>query len=547
MNKLYRLLLSLLLCVAWLLALPAQAQTTPPKVLVLYDAPSGTAYDKIGFAYAIMLRNLLGHFDAQVVMSPMQSYSAGAVNSFDATFYLGASYDHPLPAAFLADAATTTKTLVWFKYNIWQLAWDGAYNFAATRGFSFNGLRGMNAAPSAGDPNPGFFDTIHYKNKAFVKYYAWDGARNIVNADPDVGITSVTDPARAAVAVTVSNPRTGEVAPYVVRSGKFWYVADLPLSYIGPRDRYLVLCDLLHDMLGILHAESHKAMVRLEDVSAWTTITSMKQLTDYLFKKRIPFSIATIPFFTDALGIYNDGVPLQIPLSQASNLKKLLNYALPRGGEIVMHGYTHQYGQLRNPYTAISGDDFEMWNVVTNSPVAEDSPSWVLGRLNAGLNELRSNGYNSVVWEMPHYQGSATAYRVAPQLFPTTYHRVVYYTADQPNFNAAVAKDLAVGQIFPYVINKDYYGQRILPENLGNFEYDLSWMDPNSNVVYTWQDILTNAQYALTVRDGFGSFFFHPFLLEPEVRLNAMADFRSLIDAMTQLGYTWVAPSMLTR
>ena len=35
----------------------------------------------------------------------------------------------------------------------------------------------------------------------------------------------------------MSNPKTGEQAPYVVRSGNFWYVADLPFSYIGPRDR----------------------------------------------------------------------------------------------------------------------------------------------------------------------------------------------------------------------------------------------------------------------------------------------------------------------
>ena len=36
------------------------------------------------------------------------------------------------------------------------------------------------------------------------------------------------------------NPKTGETAPYVMRSGNFWYVADLPFSFIGPRDRYLV-------------------------------------------------------------------------------------------------------------------------------------------------------------------------------------------------------------------------------------------------------------------------------------------------------------------
>ena len=39
--------------------LPAQAQT-PPKTLVLYDAPPGSEFEKLGMGYAIMLRNLLG-------------------------------------------------------------------------------------------------------------------------------------------------------------------------------------------------------------------------------------------------------------------------------------------------------------------------------------------------------------------------------------------------------------------------------------------------------------------------------------------------------
>src|SRR5205085_7714281 len=73
-----------------------------PRALVLYDAPTGTPWDKLGFSYAIMLRNLLGHFDAQVDMMPVQQYTAGRLNGYNATFYLGATYDHPIPPAFLA-------------------------------------------------------------------------------------------------------------------------------------------------------------------------------------------------------------------------------------------------------------------------------------------------------------------------------------------------------------------------------------------------------------------------------------------------------------
>jgi uncharacterized protein YdaL len=493
-------------------------------------------------SYAIMLRNLLGHFDSQVDLVPVQSYTSGKLAAYDATFYLGSYYDNQLPAAFLSDAATTAKTLVWFKYNLWSLAWNTTYNFQANRGFGFSGLRGLNAAPSAGNPSPGFFDTITYKNKPFVKFYSFNSATGAVNADPDLGVTSISDATKATAVVSASNPVTGEVAPYVVRSGKFWYVADMPFSYIGPRDRYLVFTDLLHDILGVSHPESHQALARLEDVGALVSVQAMKTLSDYLYSKKIPFSVATIPYYVDSLGAYNGGVPQYVPLAQATNLKKALSYAKARGGEIVMHGYTHQYAKMKNPHTGVSGDDYEFWNIVANTPVAEDSTSWALGRLNAGITDLVNNGFAPVAWEAPHYQGSALSSKAASTVFTTTYQRVVYYTADKPNLTAT-GKDFAVGQIFPYVIKKDYYGQRVLPESLGNIEYDIRTIDPTSNYNYTWQDIVTNAQYALTVRDGFASFFFHPFWLEPELNVPGFADFQKTIDGITQLGYTWVAPS----
>jgi uncharacterized protein YdaL len=537
------LLRSVTLALLLSISLGMSAAAAAPTALVLYDAPAGSQYEKLGMAYAIMLRNLLGHFDAQTELRPVQQYVAGDMTRYDATFYLGAIYDNPLPDAFLADAASTQKPLVWFKHNLWHLAWNPAWNFTATRGISFTGLRGMNAVPSESNTSPGFFDTVAYKNRAFVKYYAYDSASNTISADPDIGVTAIVDAAKASTVVNVSNPKTSEIAPYVVRSGNFWYVADVPLSYIGPRDRYLVLADLLHDMMGINHAESHKAMVRLEDVGALVTVTSMKTLTDYLKTRKIRFSIAVIPHYMDPLGLYNGGTPQSVPLSEATNLKTSLNYALARGGEIVMHGYTHQYGSMRNPHTGISGDDFEFWNIVENKPLPEDSTSWALGRLNAGLGELQNNGYGAVAWETPHYHASALSSKAVPQLFNTTYQRAVYFTADKPNFFAPAGKDYAVGQIFPYVIKKDYYGQRVLPENLGNIEYDISDIDPTSNFNYTWQDITTNAQFALAVRDGFASFFFHPFWLEPSLGVPGFEDFKKTMNGITGLGFTWVAPT----
>lgn len=107
----------------------------------------------------------------------------------------------------------------------------------------------------------------------------------------------------------------------------------------------------------------------------------------------------------------------------------------------------------------------------------------------------------------------------------------------------------AVGQFFPYEIYSDYYGQRIIPENLGNIEYNICNIDPFSCLTYTWQDIYLNAQYAWVVRDGFASFFFHPFWLDSDMSgtaaSNAFQDFQILVKGISGLGYQWVDASTL--
>jgi uncharacterized protein YdaL len=397
--------------------------------------------------------------------------------------------------------------------------------------------------PTAEKPSPGFFDTVQYKGKAFVKYYAYDGARNIVSADPETGLTTITDSAKASTVATIRNPATGETAPYVVRSGKFWYVADVPFSFIGPRDRYLVLADLLHDMVGVQHVESHQALLRLEDVDATVSPEAMRNLSDYLASKRIPFSLAVVPHYMDPLGFNNGGVPQQIAFADATDLRSAIDYAIDKGAQVVMHGYTHQYGTMKNPHTGVSSDDYEFWDIVKNAPVPEDSATWVANRLAGGLHELRTQGYEPVAWETPHYHGSPATSRIAARMFNTTYQRVVYFTSEQPDFSARNGKDFSAGQFFPYLIHKDHYGQRVLPENLGNIEFDIHEVDPTSNFNYTWEDLYLNAQYALTVRDGYASFFFHPFWVEKDVDVPGMANLKKLVDGITQLGFTWIAPT----
>jgi len=530
------------------------APVVGPTVLVLYDAVATSPYARLGLVHAIMLRNLLGHFSASVTLEDVATYKAGQIGSFQATFYVGSYYGNPLPAAFLADAATTQGTLVWINYNLWQLAWNPAYNFPAVRGFSFSGVSGMDAAPTAAVPDPGFFDTVSYGTAPpMVKYYAFDAASNTIASDPDVGLTAIVDATRAQAVATITDSHTGIQAPYVVRAGKFWYVADMPFEYIGPRDRYLVLCDVLHDMLGVVHATNHRALVRFEDLSALTSLSAMQALADYVSARKIPFSMAAIPLYQDPLGYYNGGVAQTITLAQSSSLRSILTYGLQRGGHVVMHGYTHQYDAVRNRFTGVSGDDFEFWNAATNAPVTEDSATWAGGRMDAGIRALKAYKYAPFAWEAPHYQSSPQAMAAVPSRFRQVYGRVMYYTSATPttlNSPTLVGHDFDAGQFFPYVIASDQYGQKVLPENLGNVEYDICSIDPNSCITYSAQDILLNARYALVVRDGFASFFFHPFWLEPDIGAvigagTGLTDFESIVTGITALGFIWADPTTL--
>lgn len=520
----------------------------PTSALIVYDDPEGVGGRKLGRVYAIMLRNLLGHFSLTVDMLPSDDYESGRIESYGAVFYLGSSYDAPLPSDFLRDVTTTTKQVVWFRYNIWQLAWNADYGFTTKTGLEFVALRGLNATPTPDTPAPGFFDDVAYKNKSFIKYYSYDTAANTINADPDIGELRVVDSTKAVVSSTIRNTATGESLPYVVKAGNFWYVADMPFSYIGPRDRYLAIADLLHDMLGIPHTENHRAMVRLEDLNALTVTNTVKQLADYLSSKKIPFGLAVTPYYRDPLGVYNGGTAMEVHLASATNLRTALTYAKGKGGQFVLHGYTHQYNSRPNPYSAVTSEDFEFWDIVNNAVLPEDSLAWAQSRITNGRSEMISSGYTPYVWETPHYQASPNAYAAVTGRFTARYERSVYYTATTPRLNLPSAdpnRDFLAGQFFPYLIVKDHYGHRVLPENIGNIEYDLSEFDPTSNLVYTWQDLKMNAEYALVVRDGFASFFFHPYLLEPELGVPGLADFKSLVTAITGMGYKWIGAQTL--
>ena len=253
-----------------------------------------------------------------------------------------------------------------------------------------------------------------------------------------------------------------------------------------------MICDILHDILQTNAPVNHRALVRLEDLDAYHD--EFDAAADELHVLEADSVHDGHHPVTDPNGYYNGGVPETIHLAQATGLKRALNYALLRGGSIVMHGYTHQYDSTPNLLNAVSGSDYEFWYAVQNRPVDEDSVQWAEGRMADGLLEFTLNGYKIVGWAAPQYQMSPAASSATALTFPTTFQRAVYYTSTKPQLGTGAA-NLFGRAVFPYIINADYYGQRIIPENLGSVQYNICNVDPFSCITYTWQQIVTNAQY----------------------------------------------------
>ncbi|AGP35385.1 hypothetical protein SCE1572_13145 [Sorangium cellulosum So0157-2] len=480
------------------------------RALVLYDQAGDWAW--LGQFYAVAAGNLASHFGGWDPM-PVSSYQAGDMNAYSAVIYVGSTYDEPLPSAFLDDVLLEKTPVVWLNHNIWQLS-SRVADFPARYGFQ-----------------PWTFETasvgeVLYKGSRLTRY-TMNGA----------GIMTYSGEFGAQVSVLAQAVRSdGVTFPWALRSKNLTYIGEIPFSYISETDRYLVFCDLLFDALAPTTPERHRALVRIEDVDPAEEPQKLIAIANYLWSERVPFSIATIPMYVDAVGAYSGGVPETMRLRDENAVVKALKHMIARGGELVMHGYTHQYGARPNPYSGVSADDFEFWlshvdaddYVIYDGPVPEDSASWALGRIEESYAELSAAGLPApTIFEYPHYAGSAVDSRAIAQRFPTAYHRGLYFGGALGG--GADDHSRMLGQFFPYLV-RDTYGWQVIPENLGSYEPE----PYNHHPARLPADLIASARANLVVRDGVASFYFHPFL-----ELDAL---REIVQGIKAAGYTFVSP-----
>jgi len=521
MRRLVGAVVVLLACGATASPASATGKRNEP-VLILHD--SSGSFGWIGGLHARMLANLIGHFDLRYEIAPVETYTAGRIGKAHAVFYLGTTYDSPLPEAFLRDVSKSTKPVCWLKYNLWQIAGNSSPGFAERQGFRFDYL------DQAGR------EGVSYRGETFSKD----------QSDPELGRTTILDPTVASAVAWACGVGTANCLPYIVRGGNFWYVADSPFSFISEEDRYLIFTDVLHDILGINHADDHRAVIRIEDVSPVTSPDQLRAVADCLAAEQVPFVVSVIPVYTDPLGAANHGQPRTVSLSKTPGVQEALDYMIAKGGQIVLHGYTHQYDTVPNPYNGVSGDDYEFFRVTLDGagnldefrPLAEDSRKWAHARVTSGLRELSQSGFKAAGWVTPHYAASALDYEVFGARFPLTIQRALYFDNTgsvsgkprQPTVRSSESSDdlHLAGQFFPYIIHNDIYGQKIVPENLGNVDPTLV----NDSPARSASDMIRIARKNKVVRDGWASGFYHPFL--------GIEALRELVRGVKAEGYTYV-------
>jgi uncharacterized protein YdaL len=549
-------------------------KNSPQKCVQIYYDSVPNAADKyyLGRIYTISLQNLISHFiDIQPYIIPIEDYKKGQIERCYASIYLGSYYDNKLPNAFINDFVTTKKNVMWIDNNISSLS---PYNLKNIWGAQNLGIVGMDYEKRESNGIPGSYKYFIYKGEIFtyeIPKAQLDKdiyARNIYAFN----IPNLKQQQDYIVAWAQHSTRNTTI-PYVLRNKNHWYVASNPFNYMA-NDKYLIFADVLFDVLNEQPVDRGKkfALIRIEDVHPKTKPEQIRALTDLFAKNKIPFAIALIPDYKDPFGVYNKGVKEEVKLSDKTNFLRALNYAKQHGASFILHGVTHQYDATKNPYSGISGEDFEFWAANAQGPLNEDSPTYVLNLLTSGYTMAQAAGFKPAAWLTPHYAASALDYVIFGQLFLWNVGQVKYtlanicqneklpekFSFDIAGINAIADKirrdnfaKMKVTSITsfnfdsgePYVVYRDFYGQRLIPDYLGHI---LPWPSEGVITIRTPEDILADAKRNLVLRDVWASFAFHTMMLNTidkgglAKKPGDMEELQKMITALKADGYIFV-------
>ena len=429
-----------------------QTEVRQTEVLVVYAEPEQSTG---GLVNARHLEALLGHFPGvkpRIVSS--DAYRPGNAADADLVFYIGSPAAEP-EEAVVADLARADR-----------LCWLGA---GADRLLRHLEPLTRSAIAVEGEGDRPFYVEVFYRDAVLRR-----GSSFMVEL-------STVDPDRVRVAAEVSDGSRRR--PYALQAGRVWLFADNPLAYFGSRDRYLVFADLLHDILGIDHPVRHSAILRIADVSPMTDPRQLEALTRILGEEAVPFLVSVVPFYVDP------DAQISIGLAERPELVRALLEMQDIGGSMVLHGAAHRHHGKTLA-------DLEFWDAEADRPLSAGSADQVRRKLDAAIVEMAGQGLAPSAWETPGHAASEADYRRFAGLFGTA-------------IETRMATDRrADAYSVPFLVERDRFGGRLLPDNLGYVRADA----PDLGAV------LESAESIRVIRDGFASVQFHPFVPAPALR-----------------------------
>ncbi|UOQ85183.1 DUF2334 domain-containing protein [Gracilibacillus salinarum] len=294
--------------------------------------------------------------------------------------------------------------------------------------------------------------------------------------------------------------------PLIIQQDKSMYVATNQL--FSPVSNFFA--DALHDYFAVDHREGTQVILRLEDVNPSLDAATLKEISNYLDAKDIPYVVSVTPVYK------NPENEEEIHLSENAKLVAVLQKMQQSGASIILHGYTDQFGH------GTTGDGFEFWDKTNNHPVyfpadsyetlkdKEDfttpeayqnymaereafEDAYIREHIENGINELVANKLYPVAFEAPHYAMSHNGYNIVSEYFNTYIGQV--QLSDQ---------DWRMMTDVPTVSEPDFLnGMTLIPETIRYVRYDRT---------DSLQDMEALMNEVSVVRDGMISGFYHPFL-----------------------------------
>lgn len=372
------------------------------KALIIYESELtiNSVENKVNY-----LNELLYVFNNNVEKIQVDDYESGYMESFNSIFVINIQNDIE-NKAFLRDLSTYRNKIYWIGDKVENLL----------------------------DENEKY--TIKYDSKNNnINELIYKEESLFINSGKPFNIITPSKKSETLVYMSDSYNKY----PFIICESNLYYISrwDLEDSFIFE--------DSLNDFYNVKNFEESKIFIRIEDVHPFRDTTKLKEIADYLYSKDIPFMIALIPTYTDSK------TQSITTMDMMPEFIKAIQYMQDKGGTIVLHGYTHQSGDVE-----ISGEGYEFWDIKNDKAIDEDIESYIKNRVLSGLRLCIENNIYPLAFEAPHYAINIDGYKELKKYFST------YVGQYQNNNNYNFATNSS-----PFIIKSSESFNKLIPENLG--------------------------------------------------------------------------------